>query len=506
MPSNREIGQKMAEALLSELEIPDGMKSPSDKKLVIVSDVPSEGKFFEYQENHVKIYPTKEALLEDLFQNKQSTIAFCCMSLRTDVRISFDIDHVFPRAKITQKQRLLLAYLNEPTNREVAQAFMGENPSDPALQGKIGQYFKRDSSGNIRGTQWFFEVCYNNLNNLAHLKNYLNRGKSAEAPKEWFINNFPSNFNSDIEAKGGINEGVIMQQIFSTNGLDAVEIGKDDAGHPVIVYLHDSTSEGLGKFMRDWFKANADNIITESKKINDISNQLTTMLQKNLEDCPEKQEVDKFLSTINEALKIADSRSNLGEASSDDSEASGEIRRDMAYESIIEVFKMMHEFKQMKKQLLPLVVESEKQQVIEHFYKFCMKYLFSLDPEGFKIAFNYFKDQCNQKRQANASLSELQEIETLVKHAGEKGSPNKARELLKEVQRENEELKKVREENEKLQKELADLKRKHPESVSETLNPAMARQSFTPGYDSQGDQSSKKAVSSSSPSAKKAKF
>lgn len=112
----QDFGIKMAKTLLAELTVIPEAQQLEASRLRIVDPVPAEGKFFEYQKDKTKIEPTKEALLQDMLQNKKSIVAFCCVSLQTDTKMTFDIDHVFPREKITEKQKLLLNYLNNPSN------------------------------------------------------------------------------------------------------------------------------------------------------------------------------------------------------------------------------------------------------------------------------------------------------------------------------------------------------------------------------------------------------
>ena len=196
MPTKiEELGLKMAKTLLAELIFLPTVKFQKSM-YNLLDNVPSEGKFFTHQDGGQKVEPTKEALLKEMLDDKKSTIAFCCASLQTDTRLAFDIDHVFPRERITEKQKILLNYLNDYKNDTFAKAFMGEDPDNPSLKAQINQYLKRDSKDNnkIKGTRWFFDVCYNNLSNLFHLKHYFNRGKSATTPKEWFENFFPQKF------------------------------------------------------------------------------------------------------------------------------------------------------------------------------------------------------------------------------------------------------------------------------------------------------------------------
>jgi hypothetical protein len=148
MPTKiEELGLKMAKTLLKELAILPTVKFQTSMD-DLLDNVPSEGKFFMHQDKGQKIEPTKEALLQEMLQDRKSTIAFCCVSLQTDTRLTFDIDHVFPRELITEKQKLLLIYLNDYGNAEFTKAFMGEEPYDLDIQTQINTYFRRDPKDN----------------------------------------------------------------------------------------------------------------------------------------------------------------------------------------------------------------------------------------------------------------------------------------------------------------------------------------------------------------------
>lgn len=430
----QELGVKMANTLLAELKVIPEAQHLEQSRLQILDPIPSEGKFFEYQKDKAKIEPTKEALLQDILQNKKSIVAFCCVSLQMDIRMAFDIDHVFPREKITEKQKLLLNFLNNPSNSVLSQAFMGEGPQNDKLHSDIGKYFKRDDDGTIKGTRWFFDVCYNNLSNLFHLKHYLNRGKSATTPKEWFEQNFQPKlpqFIQNINDEGGINEGVIMQQIFSTvvggTILDNINLGKDNKGKDVIIFLHEGIGIGLGLFIRQWFKTNAE-AIEISKEIHEINTKLTTMLTEDLRDNGEKEGLEKFLLTINEALRLARDRSKLGRESSEDSEKAGESRQKVSYKLLLRAFNYMHAVKQIKKQILANVEAAHKDEVQNDFYDICIEHWFDLPDSGLKIATEYLIQQCELRKQSGAFFT-ADDVKAMIIAAGKKGDPE---ERLKE--------------------------------------------------------------------------
>ena len=94
---------------------------------------------------------------------------------------------------------------------------------------------------------------------MFRLKHYLNRGKSATTPQAWFEQNFQSRlpaFIKDLNSKGGINEGIIMQQIFPIAMRDSINLGKlkdkngTEIGSGCVVYLHEGIGIGLGDFIR----------------------------------------------------------------------------------------------------------------------------------------------------------------------------------------------------------------------------------------------------------------
>ena len=431
MPTLQDLGIKMAKTLLAELTVIPEAQRLEESRLQIVNQVPSEGKFFEYQKDKTKIEPTKEALLQDMLQNKKSIVAFCCVSLQTDTRMTFDIDHVFPREKITEKQKLLLNYLNNPSNMILAQAFMGENPHNDRLSDDIGKYFKRDMDGEIKGTRWFFDVCYNNFSNLFHLKHYLNRGKSATTPQAWFEQNFQSrlpNFIKDLNAKGGINEGIIMQQIFPIAIRDSVNLGKlkdkngKEIGSDCVVYLHEGIGIGLGDFIRQWFKANAE-VIEVSGEIQVINAKLISMLEEDLGDNDTKEGLEKFLLTINEILNVARFREIMSRASTPDSEGAEEERHVVAYDKIEEAFGYMHSVKSMKKQVLPYVVESDKDIVDKNFYRYCRgQKLYTLNYDEISKATELFLKTCEQKSSLGITDSDIQ---SFIQQALEAVDPRK---------------------------------------------------------------------------------
>ena len=452
MPTAKELGEKMAQTLLLELDVSPEVTPPSGAFNII--DVQTYyGSFFKFDKNKTTFEVTKEALLKEMFNDRKSAIAFCCVSLQTDTKLTFDIDHVFPREIITKKQLLLLDYLNKSGNEVLAKAFMGEDPLNSKMKNDIGKYFKRDPGDNnkIKATRWFVDVCYNNLSNLFHLKHYLNRGKSASTPQKWFEQNFPQKFRDDLKLNGGINEGVIMQQIFHLTNLISVPLGKmknkdgKEIGEDIIIYLHERKGIGLGEFIRKWFKNNP-TTMGQSKEIQEINTKLIEMLESNLKDYGKEKGLKKFLSTINMALKVAENRDTLHKESSEDSDEAVDARRNISYKAILKAFDFMHSVKKIKKQVLSIVNFNSKDAVKEKFYDLCIDYFFELKTKEREEALNYLQKQCNILSQKGVLLTE-EEVKKLLLESQQEGDfelkfkkEQKAKEVL---EKENEELKKL---------------------------------------------------------------
>ena len=243
---------------------------------------------------------------------------------------------------------------------------------------------------------------------MFRLKHYLNRGKSATTPQAWFEQNFQSRlptFIKDLNSKGGINEGIIMQQIFPIAMRDSINLGKlkdkngKEIGSDCVVYLHEGIGIGLGDFIRQWFKANAD-VIEVGGEIQAINANLTSILEDDLSGNEKKEWLEKFLLTINEALKIAENRSKLNRSSSEDSEKVGESRKKVSYKSLLKAFNYMHSVKRIKKQILANVEAVHKDEMQHNFYDNCLQCWFELPSVGLNIATEYLAQQCDLKKQS----------------------------------------------------------------------------------------------------------
>jgi hypothetical protein len=313
-------GRMTAETLLKELTIPPGSKLLTAHLQSV--ELPSERlKFFHHQEGLQKKEPTKTALLKDMQLNgtavPHAVLAFCSCTLETNTLLTFDIDHVFPFAKIKEKQAALLKYLNE--KKDFAAGFMGDNLADAAHKKEIEVFFKREGT-KIKGAQYFFEVCYNDLGNLLHLSHHINRDKTDLSPRAWFDEYFPTLFNADRKKRGDIHAGVIMERIFDPKGCEVLSFEKDEEGGEIKVYLHQGSGMGLGSFVRDWFKENAKKVIGRSGNIHVISKQLIKMLRAEFVKGEKASgTLKKALVGMNEVLNVMRVNGSIGSVYSQDS-------------------------------------------------------------------------------------------------------------------------------------------------------------------------------------------
>ena len=80
--------------------------------------------------------------LRELGENVAGLHAFCMADGTLEKMSAFDVDHVIPFKDIHDKQEALLNYLNDPSNRFFADAFLRID--------RIAKYFGRDAqSGEI---------------------------------------------------------------------------------------------------------------------------------------------------------------------------------------------------------------------------------------------------------------------------------------------------------------------------------------------------------------------
>ncbi len=117
---------------------------------------------------HIMAKEISEEELKDLF----------CMVHAAFVRKSgVDVDHAIAHSYISKNQIALLKFLNK--NKKFADALL--------VLSEISDFFQRDATdGRIKGTGYFYKICYNDTENLWLLCHACNIHKSDGDSLEWF--------------------------------------------------------------------------------------------------------------------------------------------------------------------------------------------------------------------------------------------------------------------------------------------------------------------------------
>ena len=156
---------------------------------------------------------------------------------------SMSIEHAFPHKEIKLRQKAFLDYLNDSNNQAFTDDFL--------KQEAMGDYFQRQSSGEIWATNYFFKACYNDIGNLWLLSVGANASKSSGDVVDYLEKIFGAPFKQEVATGGGVQRGVILSKIGGTvqttlSGLD---------GNDVVIY---SGGKGIGQFITDWHDENRD--------------------------------------------------------------------------------------------------------------------------------------------------------------------------------------------------------------------------------------------------------
>ncbi|MCD6056048.1 MAG: hypothetical protein K0R12_1010 [Gammaproteobacteria bacterium] len=168
------------------------------------------------------------------------------------------IEHAYPFAKIRENQERLLNYLNNPANNEVRDAFLAVEA--------ISDFFGRDEEGQVRGTLYFYKLCYNAIQNLFLMCQSCNANKSAKDPIAWFggsTDYFGQPFLDHLEELGNWHEGVLFIRVYQIDPeesplpvrLSSQEDPEDPTSQKDLIMLpsNNTVTQGLGKVVRKWF-------------------------------------------------------------------------------------------------------------------------------------------------------------------------------------------------------------------------------------------------------------
>ena len=115
-------------------------------------------------------------------------------------------------------------------------------------------------------------------------------------------------FNMERKRKGDIHAGVIMERIFNAEECAVFSIGTDKKGEEIKIHLHQGRGEGLGEFVRSWFKRKTKSMIERSGDIQVINKQLTERLEN---DLVAGEDVNAALKKAVVAKTVADQKDEM---------------------------------------------------------------------------------------------------------------------------------------------------------------------------------------------------
>src|SRR3989338_108934 len=199
----------------------------------------------------------KTLLGEELIADEEEMIKlfFCVFHGEFVQSAGTDIDHVFSFHKMREKQIKLLEFIN--TDREFADVFLDQ----PGIE----DYFKRDTAdGLVKGTSYFFKLCYNDMGNLLLMCHACNIQKSSGDPLDWFKQQdtyFGPKFLESIREKGNYHEGILLGKVYPKDGE---HVTLNILGEDVDLYTGDSY--GLGQLAREWFTSQCKSILDSHRE------------------------------------------------------------------------------------------------------------------------------------------------------------------------------------------------------------------------------------------------
>lgn len=245
MPTPAENAKTVAANLLAELKFPAPMLDHHKAALVNkLCDAPPPREKLAFQQKD-KESAVKAVLGEPLETDDRSI--FCIVHGGFVLRPGMDAEHASSFELLRKRQQRLINYLNNPINKDFADAFLKE----PGM----AEMFRRDpEDGNkIKGTAYFYKICYNNDSNMWLLCHACNMEKSAKDFKDWAIaqKRLGPDFVAALEARGVLQEGLLFDKVAVKN--DAMDTALDMGGETVRV--SSDPGQGLGEFIRDWYMA-----------------------------------------------------------------------------------------------------------------------------------------------------------------------------------------------------------------------------------------------------------
>lgn len=235
------VAKKIADILRTEFSFPadvaDGHKARWIRDLC---DIIPERKDLGFQilEGRAAL---KSTAGQELADNREIDHLFCIAHHDYVLTSGTDVDHAVSFAEMKKRQTDFIRLLN--TDAELADHFL--------QQPNMVDFFRRDSDGVIKGTQYFYRLCYNDQENLWLLCHACNISKLDSDSLKWFAGqpSFGRSFLAAITAGGEVHPGLIVDLIYQPNAQEDIEIKLNDRQ----IKLHTGHSVGLGEFIRRWF-------------------------------------------------------------------------------------------------------------------------------------------------------------------------------------------------------------------------------------------------------------
>jgi hypothetical protein len=132
-------------------------------------------------------------------------------------------------------------------NRKEAKAILAVD--DDIMRGIVSQgHLLKDEDVSIKGTRYFYKICYNNYNNLWSVCHACNIEKSNKESLVWFKaqEHFGQKFVDEVNT-AGLFTGVIFDRVGGTS-IGVLPIGKDRADCQI-----STGGTGMGEYAKTWF-------------------------------------------------------------------------------------------------------------------------------------------------------------------------------------------------------------------------------------------------------------
>lgn len=448
-PTNsvKEIAKALAKQIKAELadaEVSDGRyKTRLIKQLF---DKPPKRHQLSYQQEAGMARPKR--LLRNTISNqpdeRQIQRFFCLAHGEFVPGAAMDIEHAYPHQRIRDNQARLIAFLNAPEQKELTTAFLA--------QPGIKAYFRCGPDKQIKGSGYFYQLCYNVINNLFLLCHACNLNKSTQNPLDWFKEQedyFGRAFIEDVEKAGGLHEGVLLSRIYcSSSDNPQLKLSEHDS-----IELSCENGQGLGEFAREWF-FNRFQAIFERHR--DFYNHNFIPLKEHLETIQRfinNNQLSKakkahqrllgeltMLKQIQEALvgaNIKETSSGSSASSSDDAEGQAK-GQEYLFEEVLNAKKTKAALDKLRRLIKTAYDDSKKGDSIRQLCWNLNRKVSHLSGDDWEAIYSTLEDDILAKKETRESLPTISQLKVRVTELHAQYSPL-AKELAKEKARADEE-------------------------------------------------------------------